>query len=706
MIVLFHKKTERSYRETSFRKALLGVKWNRRIIKGGYRMHCVRHIKDDLLYVGGSDRRLAKFENLFPLPKGVSYNSYLIIDEKTVLMDTVDLAVADLFFENLQEGLNGRPLNYVVVQHMEPDHAATLTRLLEKYPEVTVVCSAMAQRMIAQFFGEIEGLKVITVCEGDTLNIGSRELRFSTAQMVHWPEVIVTYDPKYRALFSADAFGTFGALGGNLYADEMDFEHEWLDEARRYYANIVGKYGPQVKSLLAKLDDCDLDFIFSLHGPIWRKNTQWFIDLYHKWAAVEPETQGVLIVYGSIYGHTQNAAEALAGRLADRGARVALYDASVTDVGDLVAESWRYSHLVIACSTNNAGIYPTVETYLLDLRAHAFHSRTVAIIENGSWAPFAGNLIRKHLAEMKHMTLLEPGINIRSALRPEQSAELDALADALWPAKAAPASPVAAQPAAASQKEAPVVDLNALFKVSYGLFVVSAAVGLHDNGCIINAVNQITNAPNRVTVAVNKLNHTHDQIVKTGEFNISVLSKDVDFAMFKRFGYQSGRDVNKFEGFQGNYARSANGITYVTQTCNAFISCKVVATHDYQTHTLFVAELTEARIISSEPSVTYDDYFTHIKPKPKAPEKTVRGFRCKICGYIYEGDTLPPDYICPLCKHPASDFEPIGFDAPEAPKPHGFRCKICGYIYEGDTLPPDFICPVCKHPASDFEPIV
>ena len=666
-------------------------------------MNCVRRIKDDLLYIGGSDRRLAKFENLFPLPKGVSYNSYLLLDDKTVLMDTVDLSVAELFFENLQTGLAGRTLDYVVVQHMEPDHAATLVRLLDMHPETTVVCSAIAHKMIGQFFGSIDGLRVRTVADGDTLDIGHRKLVFSTAQMVHWPEVIVTYDPKYRALFSADAFGTFGALGGNLYADELDFNKEWLPEARRYYSNIVGKYGPQVKALLKKLDDCDLDFIFSLHGPIWRKNTRWFVDLYHKWAACEPEEEGVLIVYGSIYGHTQNAAEALAARLADRGARVALYDASVTDVGDLLAESWRFSHIVIACSTYNAGIFPAVETYLLDLRAHAFHSRTMAVIENGSWAPFAGSLIRKHLGEMKHIKLVGPEMNIRSALRPEQAAELDEMAEALWPRQPSAAANVAQAPT--PQKESSLVDPNALFKVSYGLFVLTAKDGARDNGCIINAVNQITNTPNRLCVAVNKLNHTHDMIIKTGVFNVSVLTKSVDFAIFKRFGYQSGRDVNKFEGFE-QYARSKNGLCYLTQTCNAYIACKVVATHDYVTHTLFIAELTESRIIDQEPSVTYDDYFKHIKPKPKAAEKTVKGFRCKICGYIYEGDTLPPDYICPLCKHPASDFEPIGFDTPaEVKKTNGFRCKICGYIYEGDTLPPDYICPVCKHPASDFEPI-
>ena len=622
-------------------------------------MNCVRRISDDLLYIGGSDRRLAKFENLFPLPGGISYNAYLLTDDRTVLMDTVDPSVAEIFFENLSVALNGRALDYVVVQHMEPDHAGTLLQLLEKHPETTVVCTAIAHKMIGQFFGPVEGLKVMTVCDGDTLDVGHRKLSFTAAPMVHWPEVIVTYDPKNRALFSADAFGTFGALGGNLYADEVNFREEWLPEARRYYANIIGKYGPQVQTLLKKLETLELKLICSLHGPVWRRDIAWYVDLYHKWSAYEPEEKGVLVVYGTIYGHSQNVAEALAGRLADRGARVALYDVSVTEIGTVMAEAWRFDRLAIVCSTYNAGIFQTMETYLHDLKAHNFQNRTVAVIENGSWAPAAGGLIRKLLGEMKNMRLVEPFLSVRSALIPEQLPDLDAIAEALVPAPVH--AVVSAAQLASETNPMPMVDLNALFKVSYGLFVLSAREGDRDNGCIINTVNQITNAPNRIAIAVNKLNLTHDMIIQTGVCNISVLSRSVDFATFKRFGYQSGHDVDKFAGLE-DFTRSANGLAYLTGICNAFISCKVIAAHDYETHTLFVAEITEAHILTGEPSVTYDDYFDHIKPKPKAPEKPVRGFRCKICGYIYEGDTLPPDYVCPVCKHPASDFEPIGFD--------------------------------------------
>ncbi len=617
-------------------------------------MNCARRITDDLWYIGGSDRRLAKFENQFPLPRGISYNSYLLTDEQTVLMDAVDPSVADVFFENLHAALAGRELNYVVVQHMEPDHAGTLMSLLMRYPRATVVCTAIAKKMIGQFFGKVEGLAIQTVADGEKLNIGSRELTFIAAPMVHWPEVMVTYDPKERTLFSADAFGTFGALSGSLYADEVNFETEWLPDARSYYANIIGKYGPQVQTLLKKAEGLDIARICSLHGPIWRKRISWYVQKYSQWSTCEPEEKGVLILYGSIYGHTQNAAEALAARLADRGAHVALYDAAVTEIGILMAETWRFSHIVVACATYNAGIFSPVEQYLLDIKAHNLHNRAFAVMQNGSWAPAAGSLIRKILLEMKDIRLIEPMVDIRSALQDDQAAALDELTNALI-ADLFP-TPVLRAPSADP------VDPIALFKVGYGLYVLTAKDGNKDNGCIINTLTQITNAPNRMAVAVNKLDYTHDLMLKTGVFNVSILTSDVEFPLIKRFGYQSGRDTDKFAGLSG-VARSENGLTYLTENCNAFLSCKIVSTHDYGTHTLFIAELTEARTLSSEPSVTYTEYFDRIKPRPKPSEKKVHGFRCKICGYIYEADTLPPDYICPVCKHPASDFEPIGFDS-------------------------------------------
>ena len=394
-------------------------------------MHCARQIADDLFYVGASDRRLNMFENLYPIPKGISYNSYLIKDEKTVLLDTSDHAVSELFFENLRAALNGRGLDYLIVQHMEPDHASQIRSLLRRYPGVKLVGSAKAKALAGQFFGELPA-EFVTVTDGDTLAVGSRELRFITAPMVHWPEVIMTYDPKGKTLFSADAFGAFGALGGNLYADEVNFEIDWLPEARRYYANIVGKYGAQVQAVLKKASALTIERICSLHGPVWRKNLAWYLDKYDRWSAYRPEdADDVLVVYGSLYGHTKNAAEALAMRLSDRGARVRIFDASNTDVSELLSETFRCGKIAIACPTYNAGIYPPVSHYLQTMKEHNIQSRKVAVIESGSWALSSGKLIRAHLEGMKNMEVLEPLISVLSAIREDQCGDLEALCKAI-----------------------------------------------------------------------------------------------------------------------------------------------------------------------------------------------------------------------------------------------------------------------------------
>ncbi|MFH1513569.1 MAG: FprA family A-type flavoprotein [Bacillota bacterium] len=394
-------------------------------------MHCTRQITDDLYYVGASDRRLNMFENLYPVPKGISYNSYLIKDEKTVLLDTSDHAVAELFFENLEAALKDRALDYLVVQHMEPDHAALIRSLIRRHPEVKIVCSAKAKAMIGQFFGTV-GAEILTVGDGDALSVGSRELRFIAAPMVHWPEVIMTYDPKSKTFFSADAFGTFGALGGNLYADEVNFEIDWLPEARRYYANIVGKYGPQVQSALKKASVYAIGRICSLHGPVLRKNLGWYLDKYAKWSAYAPEDpDDILVVYGSLYGHTKNAAEALAYRLADSGARVKIFDASNVDASELLSETFRCGKLVIACPTYNTGVYPPVFNYLHTMKEHSVQNRKVGIIESGSWAIASGKQIRAHLETMRNIEIAEPVVSVLSAIREEQCAELEALCKAM-----------------------------------------------------------------------------------------------------------------------------------------------------------------------------------------------------------------------------------------------------------------------------------
>ena len=395
-------------------------------------MHSTRKVKDDLIYVGGSDRRLSRFENLFPIPKGVSYNSYVLLDEKTVLFDTADESISRQYIENVVHALNGRPLDYMVVQHMEPDHCAMIDDMLRRYPEAKMVCSAKAVGMFAQFYGTDVAARALVVKEGDKLSTGEHTLHFVMAPMVHWPEVMVTYDEKDKILFSADAFGTFGALAGNIFEDEITFDTTWMNDARRYYTNIVGKYGVQVQALLKKAASLDIEMICPLHGPIWRKDLGLLLEKYQKWSTYEPEDKTVMIAYATMYGNTENAANVLAGMLADKGVKnIAMYDVSETDVSELVAESFRCSHLVLAAPTYNSGIQPKMEAYLSDIKALNLQNRTVAVIDNGTWAATAGKQMIGTLEGMKNMTILENTISIKSALAENQLGALEALADEL-----------------------------------------------------------------------------------------------------------------------------------------------------------------------------------------------------------------------------------------------------------------------------------
>ncbi len=395
-------------------------------------MKCIAKVTEDILWVGGNDRRLNLFENLFPIPRGISYNAYVVLDEKTVLMDTVDKAVGGQFFENLAAALDGRALDYVIVNHMEPDHAATLGELCERYPNAKVLGSAKTVAMIGQFFGDETKRRCQPVAEGEELVTGRHRFRFVMAPMVHWPEVMVTYDETEKALFSADAFGTFGAVSGFLFADEVNFERDWLDDARRYYTNIVGKYGAQVQALLKKAAGLEIALICPLHGPVWRENIAWYVEKYQRWSSYTPEEDGVLIAYASIYGHTENAAETLALALREAGVkRVAVYDVSVTHVSELVSEAFRYSKLALLAPTYNMDLYPAMEAFLLDLKAHALKNRTVALVENGSWAPNAVKLMRGVLEGMKDMRVLEESVTIRSAGNGDTLAAIEALARAL-----------------------------------------------------------------------------------------------------------------------------------------------------------------------------------------------------------------------------------------------------------------------------------
>ena len=395
-------------------------------------MHSTRKVKDDLIYVGGSDHRLSHIEKLLPIPKGVSYNSYVLLDEKTVLFDTADESISRQYIENVVHALNGRPLDYMVVQHMEPDHCAMIDDMLRRYPEAKMVCSAKAVGMFAQFYGTDVAARALVVKEGDKLSTGEHTLHFVMAPMVHWPEVMVTYDEKDKILFSADAFGTFGALAGNIFNDEITFDTTWMNDARHYYTNIVGKYGVQVQALLKKAASLDIEMICPLHGPIWRKDLGLLLEKYQKWSTYEPEDKTVMIAYATMYGNTENAANVLAGMLADKGVKnIAMYDVSETDVSELVAESFRCSHLVLAAPTYNSGIQPKMEAYLSDIKALNLQNRTVAVIDNGTWAATAGKQMIGMLEGMKNMTILENPISIKSALAENQLGALEALADEL-----------------------------------------------------------------------------------------------------------------------------------------------------------------------------------------------------------------------------------------------------------------------------------
>ena len=619
-------------------------------------MYCYRKVTDDLYWIGGNDRRLALFEGVYQIPRGVSYNSYLLMDEKTVLLDTVDKAVKGVFFENIEKVLDGRKLDYLVVHHMEPDHSEAIWEVVMRYPEVKIVCNAKIAQMMKQFFSFDVDARVVLVKEGDTFHTGKHNLVFVSAPMVHWPEVMVSYDTTDKILFSADAFGTFGALNGALFADEVDFPRDYLDEARRYYTNIVGKYGVQVQALLKKAATLDIQMICPLHGFVWRRNLEDYFDKYVKWSTYTPEETGVMIAYASVYGNTENTAEIISSRLRDLGVKTVMYDVSVTPASEIIAAAFKWSHLLFASTTYNAGIFVSMEELLHDLAAHNIQNRTVAFVENGSWAPTSGKLMRQIIESCKDMTILNETLTLKSSLAPGQLAEIDALVKAISDTIPRFEKPMIDESAMAEAKIDPAV----FHKFSYGLFVLTAQADGKDNGCIINTAAQLTSTPGRINIAVNKANYTHDMILHTGVFNVSVLAEDASFDTFKRFGFSSGKDTDKFAGFAEHIGRSKNGLTYVTLGTNAFLSAKVIDSYDYGTHTLFVAEVTEAAVLRDAPSVTYGYYFEHIKPKPQPKiEEEKHGYVCKICGYVYEGDTLPPDFICPLCKHGAEDFEKI-----------------------------------------------
>ena len=620
-------------------------------------MHNEILLSPGFYYIGGSDRRIHLFENVYPLENGVSYNSYLYLDEKTLVLDTVDASVSEVYYENIEFLLQGRKLDYLIVNHMEPDHAANIGELLLRHPETKIVISPMAKKFLLNYFPNIQA-EFVVVNEGDKLSIGKHEFTFVSAPMVHWPEVMMTYELTEKVLFSADAFGTFGALNGDIYASPKNFD---IAEARRYYTNIVGKYGDQVVAVLKKAATIEINLICPLHGPLHRGNLNPLLGYYQNWATYTPDDpDGVMIAYSSVYGHTANTAEILASKIAAKGCRnIVVYDVSKTDSSVLIAEAFRVKTIVLAATTYNAGVFVKMEDFLHDLANHKLRYRNVAFIENGSWAPAAKSNMKRILDGLEGFRYLEETLTIASALKEDQLPMLEKIAEAVV-ASIRPAEKKA-------EDSASLVDAAAMFKLSYGLFaLVTKGKDGRDNASINNSFFQVSDKPNLVMLSVNVANLSADTIRETGVFNVSVLDESADFGTFKRFGFQSGRDANKFAGIEDKVARSENGLYYLKEQSNAFLSCKVVETIEAGNHVLFIAEVTEAKVLNQIPSVTYAYYFANIKPKPmpvppkadpSAPKKI--GWRCKICGYVYEGEVLPPDYVCPLCKHPATDFEKV-----------------------------------------------
>jgi flavorubredoxin/flavin reductase (DIM6/NTAB) family NADH-FMN oxidoreductase RutF/rubredoxin len=602
-------------------------------------MFTKREVTKNTYYVGASDRRLELFENVYPLTNGASYNSYIILDEKTALLDTVDESVSGVFYKKVKEVLNERPLDYLIIDHMEPDHSATIEGILLRHPETTIVCNDKILVMLKNYFENLPKNKVKIVKELEVLELGQHQLTFVFAPMVHWPEVMMTYDITSKTLFSADAFGTFGALSGNLFADEVNFD---LDEARRYYTNIVGKYGTQVQAALKKAATVEIETICPLHGPIWRRDLSFILNKYQHWSTYEPEKRGVLVVYASVYGHTAEAASIVCDELALQGIKdVRCYDVSKTDKSYLVAEAFKYSHLFILSTTYNAGIFTPMEEFVNDLKYHNLQNRKVAIIENGSWAPTAKGLLTSCFFSMNNMTIIDKSVTIHSSLKENQINDIKEMVNEI--AKDFPTEKL---------------DTNPLFKINYGLYVLTTKIDEGKfNGCIINTVNQISS--DKIMVSVNKQNYTSEILKNTKVANLSILTKHCPFDIFKRFGFESGKNVDKFCGFDC-FTLSKNGLPYLTKFTNSFISLKVVQVLDLGSHYGFICEQSESKQLNNEESVTYTQYLDFIKPKPTAEEKKIVGWRCKICGYVYEGKELSKDFVCPICKHGIEDFEKIG----------------------------------------------
>lgn len=596
------------------------------------------NITNDILYVGVNDHQIDLFEGQYVVPNGMAYNSYVIRDEKIAVMDTVDARFTHAWLANLREALKDKAPDYLIIQHMEPDHSASIAQFLRSYPNATIVANAKAFTMMQHFYPDIDLTgRMQTVTDGETFTLGKHTLTFIFAPMVHWPEVMVTYDASDQVLFSADGFGKFGAL---------DCEEDWACEARRYYFGIVGKYGVQVQNLLKKAALLDISIICPLHGPILTENLSYYLNLYQTWSSYGVESDGIFIAYTSVYGNTRKAVELLAEQLRAKGCpKVSICDLAREDMAEAVEDAFRYGKLVLATTTYNAEIFPHMRSFIECLTERGYQNRTIGLIENGSWAPLAAKIMRgmfENCKACKNLTWLEPTVRILSAVKSENLEQIDALSTALC------------QDYIAMSETAPRNDPAALFRIGYGLYVVTSNDGKKDNGLIVNTVTQVTNAPNRVAVTIHKSNYSHHVIQQTGKLNVNCLSTDAPFKVFENFGFQSGAGVDKFAGCQPNH--SANGLVVLPHYINAYFSLEVENYVDCDTHGMFICRVAESHVVSTAETMTYTYYLEHVKPKPQTTGK--KGYVCKICGYVHEGD-LPEDFICPLCKHGIADFEPI-----------------------------------------------
>ena len=594
-------------------------------------------ITDDILYVGVNDHKVDLFEGQYVVPNGMAYNSYVIKDEKIAVMDTVDANFTHEWLDNIATVLNGAKPDYLIVQHMEPDHSANIHNFMKVYPDTTIVANAKTFGMMENFFRDmpLEGRK-LEVQNGGTLSLGKHTLTFVFAPMVHWPEVMVTYDSTDKVLFAADGFGKFGAL---------DVDEPWDDEARRYFIGIVGKYGMQVQKLLKVAATLDIQTICSLHGPVLKENLGHYIEKYDIWSSYSVEEEGIMIAYTSVYGNTKKAVELLAEKLRDKGCpKVVVYDLARCDMSQAVADAFRYGKLILATTTYNAEIYPFMRTFIEHLTERNYQNRTIGLIENGSWAPLAAKIMKGMFEKSKKITWLDTTVRILSSLSAENKDELEAMANELCEEYIARSGEV--------EKK---VDPTALFRIGYGLYVVTSNDGKKDNGLIVNTVIQLTDQPNRVAVNINKENYSHHVIKQTGVMNVNCLSVEAPFQVFENFGFQSGRQADKFAGWET--PRSENGLVILPKYINAFMSLKVEQYVDLGTHGMFICSVTEARVINKKDTMTYTYYQENVKPKPQTEGK--KGFVCTVCGYIYEGDVLPDDFICPLCKHGVAEFVPI-----------------------------------------------